>query len=194
MGKKKKGFTIREPNGRHSRSPIKRGELAMYELTASQELVMARAQKIRSDKARQKEISGQEDLPGDPLGILLGHDKISRDQYDEGRKLEWALTRRFGAVHAAPCGLYREVVINAADSTDTTVYREPATDADISQSVANAYALLDSISRKTRDAVVNAIRYYNVGGHREIDIDRISAGLSRLLDNRWLIYSAQKAA
>lgn len=71
-----------------------------------QQLLMARA--------RQFELSGNENLPFEPLGVALGNKIINKTQYDIGRKYEEYYTKVFGKPHAKTLNLinHGEVIFN----------------------------------------------------------------------------------
>tara|TARA_Y100000310_G_scaffold251463_1_gene258013 strand:+ start:1448 stop:1888 length:441 start_codon:yes stop_codon:yes gene_type:complete len=70
---------------------------------------------VQQARQRQKQLSGREDLPPDPLGIALAQQAITKSEYDIGRGLSKIYKACYGRVHP------KAVNLNAAKATGTVL-------------------------------------------------------------------------
>ncbi len=165
-GRPRKIDVPREPNGQPSRT-FNNKEMETY---------------VTNARARQTAVTGSHDMPIDVLGIARGRGYITDAQYAEGRRLDRLMTKVYGPYGMQPngtgAGIFRNYV-TPPDPDSTEVYAESASEEEARKSLAWRIEKMDEYGRKTRDAVINAVRYGRYPSDRE-GFSRIVIGLTAL--------------
>ena len=115
-------------------------------------------------RLRQKKLSGDENLPFDPLGVALGNKHISRNEYEMGRNYEKFFALNYGKPHAKNVNLER-LRIHPSQNTDKEL------------KIKQILELMDNVLQDSRRDVANAC-VYHIFPHK---YDHLKMGLEKLV-------------
>lgn len=161
-GRKRRLDIEREPNGRATRKDQTK-EMEHY---------------VTEARAKRAKISGADDMSIDVLGIARGHGYITDNQYSEGRRIERLMIKVYGPASATGSAIFKNFV-TPSDDTIVEIIGQPMSDEDAKNLLERKYDEMDDYGRKTRDAVVNAVRYCRYP-HNVKDFNRFLIGLTAL--------------
>jgi len=141
-GRKRQSTLNRHPNGKINQAP-----------RAAQH-----AEALAQAKQRNTAISGHPDLPTDCLGILRGHDQITEQAYQEGRRLERLMARIYDTPSPSPSAMFKESV-SPPSPEEAASSAIPMSEEDAQAMMEKMLAKLLRIGTFARDKTLGAIRY-----------------------------------
>ena len=116
-------------------------------------------------RLKQKHLTGDENLPYDPLGVALGNKKISQKEYECGRQYEKYFTAIYGKPHAKTLN-FNNIKIHIVDNHARDLQHKIILD------------VMDNVLTVFRKDIVNACVYHRFPK----DYKNLQLGLRRLLN------------